>query len=57
MQKSFGKVGSGGLMNLMGENHTLLVNINQKETSLKRFGPMMKVFRNQEEDEQMIQSM
>ena len=44
-------------MNLMGENHTLLVNINQKETSLKRFGPMMKVFRNQEEDEQMIQSM
>ena len=44
-------------MNLMGENHTLLVNNSQKEVNLKRFGPMMKVFRNQEVDEQMIQSM
>ena len=57
MQKSFGQAGSGGLMNLMGENHTLLVNTAQREVNIKRFGPMMKVFRSSEEDEQMIQSM
>ena len=44
-------------MNLMGENHTLLVNTTQREVNIKRFGPMMKIFQNQEEDEQMIQSM
>ena len=56
LQKSTGKAGSGGLMNLMGEHHSLLLGPGARSDQ-QRFGPTIKVFRNQEEEAQTIQNM
>ena len=56
LQKSAGRAGPGGPINIMGEHQSLLLGLATRGEQ-QRFGPMIRVFRDQGEEEQMIQSM